>query len=79
MNYETKINGLEISLDTDMDGSGDNSSDRVTGCFLIKGDYSGSLDLALSIGGLEDSEGNFLEIGQSTIEKIEQWALSKGY
>jgi hypothetical protein len=79
MLLEKKVNGLEITLDTDMDGAGDQSSDRVTGCWLNFGDYSGSLELALSLGGLEDSDGNFLKLSRPDLETIESWALARGY
>lgn len=76
---ETKIGKYEVSLDTDMDGAGENSPDRITGCWINIGKYSGSLALALDLGGLEDVDGNFLEIYPTTLAAIEHWAESNGY
>lgn len=76
---ETKIKGFEVSLDTDMEGAGESSPDRITGCWLNIGNYSGSLALALDLGGLEDVDGNFLPINPSTLTAIEFWAESNGY
>lgn len=79
MVLEKYIHGIEVVLDTDIDGVGDFNPDRVSGCWLTKGDFSGSLELALQLGGLEDSEGNFLDISQNTLETIENLAVRFGY
>ena len=79
MYKEIKIHGFEISLDTDMDGAGVDSLERVTGCWINQKEYSGSLDLALALDGLEDQEGNFLPVSRHTLESIERWALIHGY
>jgi hypothetical protein len=79
MIIETKIRGIEITLDTDIDGAGESSPERVSGCWLIRGDFSGSLELACHLGGLEDSEGNFLRISTPDLETIESWAAARGY
>jgi len=76
---ETKIHGYEITLDTDCNGDGDDSPDRVTGCWINKGDQSGSLELARALDGLEDSEGNFFPMSDNTYFAIEKWALAHGY
>jgi hypothetical protein len=76
---EMKLRGIEVTLDTDIDGAGESSPDRVSGCWLIFNDYSGSLELANHLGGLEDSEGNFLPINPSTLTAVEYWAQSNGY
>jgi hypothetical protein len=79
MYKEMKLRGIEVSLDTDTEGSGDNSPDRISGCWLNIGKYSGSLALALDLGGLEDVDGNFLPINPSTLTAIEGWAELNGY
>jgi hypothetical protein len=76
---ETKIHGYEITLDTDCDGAGENSLERVTGCWINKGNYSGSLELVRSLDGLEDQDGNYQAMNNSTFKAIENWALSNGY
>jgi hypothetical protein len=79
MVLEKVIHGYEITLDTDCDGAGDSSPDRVTGCWINKGDFSGSLELVRALDGLEDREGNYLPISNSTFFAIEKWALAHGY
>jgi hypothetical protein len=76
---ETKIHGYEIWLDTDCDGVGDQSPDRVTSCCINKGDQSGSLELARALDGLEDRDGNFFPMSNQTFFAIEKWALAHGY
>ena len=73
MYKEIKIHGFEISLDTDINGAG------VSGCWINQKEYSGSLELALALDGLEDREGNFLPVSRHTLESIERWALIHGY
>ena len=79
MVIEKVIHGYEVTLDTDVDGAGDQSPDRVSGCWINKGDFSGSLELAFTIAGLEDSEGDFMMVSKHTLETIEKWALAHGY
>jgi hypothetical protein len=79
MVLEKKINGIEVTLDTDVDGAGESSPDRVSGCWLNFKDYSGSLAFALANGGLLDSEQNLLKISSPDLEAIEGWALARGY
>jgi hypothetical protein len=79
MVLEKKINGIEVTLDTDVDGAGESSPDRVSGCWLNFKDYSGSLELVFALDGLEDSEGNYLKLSSTTIDSIEKWARANGY
>ena len=79
MYLEKKINGIEVSLDTDIDRAGEASPHRVSGCWLNVADCSGSLEFALHLGGLENSEGELIEIHPQTLAKIESWALANGY
>ena len=79
MVIEKVIHGYEITLDTDTDGAGDDSPDRISGCWLNKGDQSGSLELALHLGGLEDRDDQFHPISSHTLDIIENWARSNGY
>ena len=79
MVLEDTIHGYEVTLDTDTEGAGDDSPDRVTGCWLIKGDQSGSLEWALAYGSLEDSEGYSHPISSGTLDQIERWAMDNGY
>jgi hypothetical protein len=46
---------------------------------LNKGDQSGSLELALHLGGLEDRDDQFHPISSHTLDIIENWARSNGY
>jgi hypothetical protein len=78
MVIEKKIHGFEVTLDTDMDNTG-REGERVTGCWINKGDYSGSLALLEHLGGLEDRDGNDLEVSPGTIEAISKWAEKHGY
>ena len=79
MVIEKVIHGYEVTLDTDMDGAGDQSPDRVTGCWINKGDFSGSLELVRALVGLEESVGNFEAMSNHTFVTIEKWALANGY
>ena len=79
MVIEKVIHGYEITLDTDTNGDGEVSPERVTGCWINKGDYSGSLELVRAIDGLEDSEGNYQPMSDHTFTTIESWALANGY
>jgi hypothetical protein len=77
-----KLNGIKVTLDTDMNGDGETSSERVSGCWLNAGDADGlrgSLELALSLGGLENWEGELFPIDPQTLAKIESWAVAHGY
>jgi hypothetical protein len=79
---EMKLNGIKVTLDTDMNGDGETSSERVSGCWLNAGDADGlrgSLELALSLGGLENYEGELVAINSQTLAKIESWAIAHGY
>ena len=79
MVLEKVIHGYEVMLDTDTDGAGESSPERVSGCWLNKGDQSGSLEWALAYGSLEDSLDQSHPISSHTLDTIEKWALSNGY
>lgn len=70
MNTETKINGFEVAFYEYEE------SNNVT---VIKGKYSGSLALLQHLGGLEDVDGNVLDVMPDIIDKIETWAIAQGY
>lgn len=70
MNTETKINGFEVAFYEYEE------SNNVT---VIKGKYSGSLALLQHLGGLEDVDGNVLDVMPAIIDKIETWAIAQGY
>lgn len=70
MEKSTKINGFELAF-----YEYEESNDLT----VIKGRYSGSLALLQHLGGLEDQDGNFLEVNELTINKIESWAIAQGY
>ena len=79
MVFEKVIHGYEITLDTDVDGAGDQSPDRVTGCWINKGHQSGSLEWLLAYGSLEDSDDRSHPVSDHTIDTINNWALAHGY
>jgi hypothetical protein len=82
MFIEKVIHGYQVTLDTDMDGAGDDSPERVSGCWLNAGNddgLRGSLEFALSLGGLENWEGELFPIDPQTLAKIESWAIAHGY
>ena len=66
----TVINGYEIELEFDCDTSS---------CWVTKGRYSSSLQLIMDCGEIEDNSGNTKLVKQTTIDKIESWALSNGW
>lgn len=70
MRTETKINGFEVVFYEYEE------SNNVT---IIKGKYSGSLALLQHLGGLEDVDGNMLDVMPAIIDKIETWAIAQGY
>lgn len=70
MSTETKINGFEVAFYEYEE------SNNVT---IIKGKYSGSLALLQHLGGLEDVDGNVLDVMPAIIDKIETWAIAQGY
>jgi len=70
MSTETRINGFEVAF-YDYE-----ESNNVT---VIKGKYSGSLALLQHLGGLEDVNGNVLDVTPAIINKIETWAIAQGY
>jgi len=70
MEKVTKINGFEVAF-YEYEESND-----IT---VIKNRFSGSLALLQHLGGLEDDEGNFLEVNPTIINRIESWAINQGY
>jgi len=52
-------------------------------CFISKkgvhGEYTGSLELLMGEGGLENVRGEWHKVDQQTIDAIEAWALEQGY
>jgi hypothetical protein len=70
MSTETRINGFEVAF-YDYE-----ESNNVT---VIKGRHSGSLALLQHLGGLEDANGNVLDVTPAIINKIETWAIAQGY
>jgi hypothetical protein len=79
MFIESKVRGFDVCLDTDVNGDGDLSPERVTGCWINFKNYSGSLECALAYGGLEDRDGNFLKISDPDLDTLENWASARGY
>jgi hypothetical protein len=74
------IHGFEVELDLDMDDAGADSSERVTGCFITKGGFGGSLDFLDLHGELINHDtGGTLEVSPGTIEAITKWAQKHGY
>jgi len=74
MEKETKINGFTVTF-MEYDGGTGNTNN----CYIEKGKYSSSLALAEDMGGIEDGDGNFLQIPFPTLEKISTWAIAQGY
>ncbi len=68
-----------VTLDTDMDGDGEDSPDRVSGCWINYKRFSGSLAFLLDSGELWDECGVEHKVEQSTINDIEEWANENGY
>jgi hypothetical protein len=73
---EMKINGLLVTLDPDMEGDGIHNPNRVTGCWIEHKDTSCSLQWLID-NGTVDEDG--IAVSESTIKKIEDWALANGY
>jgi hypothetical protein len=74
------IHGFEVELDLDMDNAGADSSERVTGCFITKGGFGGSLDFLDLHGELINHDtGETITVSSGTIEVITKWAQKHGY
>ena len=74
------IHGFEVELDLDMDNAGVDSSERVTGCFITKGGFGGSLDFLDLHGELINHDtGETIAVSPHTIEVITKWAEKHGY
>lgn len=67
---KTVIGGYTVEMD-DSNGNMD--------CFVTKGNYSASLACVLDCGCLENSRGSSIEIDYSQLDKIEEWAMARGY
>lgn len=67
---KTNIAGYSIEFDNDGD---------TTQCFIIKGNASASLEALMGTGCLSDHFGNDVRVAQSIIDRIEAWAMGKGY
>lgn len=77
-------NEYEVTLDTDMEGHGEDSDERVTGCWILfqrrRGeDYTASLQCALDTGVLTSNSEREHKISNKVLTKIEQWAIENGY
>ena len=48
-------------------------------CFVSKGNYTSSLDVAMDFGTLENDRGEDILIGPRTIQAIETWAINNGW
>ena len=81
MTFITKtIHGFEVELDLDMDNAGMDSAERVTGCFITKGGFGGSLDFLDLHGELINHDtGDTIEVSPHTIKTITNWAEKNGY
>jgi hypothetical protein len=79
MFIEKVIHGYQVTLDTDTEGAGDDYPERVSSCWINKGDQSGSLEFLLAYGGLEDSDGQAFPVSEHTIDTIDSWAIANGY
>jgi hypothetical protein len=74
MEMVTLIDGCKVTFMEYDDETGNTNN-----CYVEKGKWSHSLALIQDLGGFEDDCGNILPIKESTLQKIEKWALSKGY
>ena len=72
---KTKINGFEIELHLSDDKLGVDWSD----CYVVKGEYSGTLAFLEGYGFLVDSNDIELEVPVNTIKTIGKWAEQNGY
>ena len=79
MDHEIEIDGYTVILDTDMDGDGDDNSDRVSGCWINYQQFSGSLEHLRATGELWDGDGCEHKVAQETIDDIGEWAEENGY
>lgn len=72
MEKTKKIDGFLCTFMEYDDGDSNN-------CYVEKGRFHASLALLQHLGEFDDGEGNSLPIHESTIDKIEQWAILQGY
>jgi hypothetical protein len=66
---KTVIHGYEVELEVD---------DGTSQCFITKGRHSASLEALMATGVMTNADDE-VEVTQGTIEKIEKWAIGKGY
>lgn len=70
-NLKTVIDGFEVELDT---------TEEWSDCYVIKGQFSGTLQGILTDGALVNYDtGASLKVSNATLAKIEKWAESNGY
>ena len=70
-NLKTVIDGFEVELDT---------TEEWSDCYVIKGNFSGTLQGILMDGALVNYDtGKSLKVPNATLDKIEKWALANGY
>jgi hypothetical protein len=69
-NLKTVIDGFDCELDF---------SEEWSDCYVVKDNYSGTLEFLLSYGFLENNHSNQKNVSLTTINKIEKWALTNGY
>lgn len=68
---QTKIDGISVNFTV---------YEESNNCYLEDRGLTGSLALAMSFGGLENEEsGEIISIRESTLNKIEAWAVAQGY
>lgn len=70
-NLKTVIDGFEVELDL---------TEEWSDCYVIKGNFSGTLQSILADGSLVNYDtGASLKVPNATLDKIEKWALDNGY
>lgn len=80
VDFHTKIDGYEVSLQIDMEGHGADHPDRVTGCWIENKDgFSASLECLQATGNLTYDGDEETKVPQKVIDKIQRWADELGY
>jgi hypothetical protein len=67
------IKGYELELEIDL------TLEPSTQCWVVKGDYSGSLSRLAQTGTIENSSDVELKVPVAIIDEIEDWAEENGY
>lgn len=70
MKYTTVIKGFSVELDADKDE---------THCFVMKGEFSSSLQCLLDCGVLTDYADKEISVPSKIVDEIEEWAVSMGW